>query len=162
MKMKGGEKRILGFVFIVAYLSGVTLYLLNGFVRVQTTVGEQHHSSEHLVRFIHAALTYAVVLCLGFVLKSHVLPGLKARSNKGKKSGLILLICFGTMVVTALGILYLGETEWRSWVSFTHSYLGLSLSIFLFIHLLKNKIINALKLISKSLPILAILYTIKI
>jgi|GEM_PF-5171907 len=139
MKMRSSEKKVLSWIFYIAYTSGVTLYIFSRFIRVQTPIGEQHHDAEHWVRVVHSLLTYGLMLGLGFVIKSHVIPGLRAKSRDGVKTGISLLAIFGIMLVTALGILYFSDSDWQTRASQIHAYLGLSIPVLIGIHLWKRK-----------------------
>ena len=135
MKIRSKDKKILGTILGLAYGSGATLYFLSRFIRVQTEVGEQHHASEHWVRGIHSFLTYAVILGLGYLVKSHVVPGIKARARRGRKSGQFLLGVFAVMVLAALGILYFADLDWQNRAAQIHAYLGLSIPAWIAAHI---------------------------
>jgi hypothetical protein len=122
MKLRKRDKKILGGVFGLAYVSGVVLFALNRWLRIPSDIGEQHHPSEQWVRISHAVFAYAVVTALGYMIKAHVLPGLKA--GKRLKSGIGMLLVFGVLIVTALGILYSGESDWSGIMIQSHDWVG--------------------------------------
>lgn len=133
--MRANDLKSILILSIVLYLSGASLYLLDHFIRVQTEIGEQHHPIESWVRLAHGTITYVAVLAMGYLLKSHVLPGLRSPTKRGKKSGVTLLVWFGVMVFSALGVLYAQEGSWRSFITQAHGIVGLSIPIWALIHL---------------------------
>jgi hypothetical protein len=139
MKMRSHEKRNLLYLFSAVYLTGLSLYLLVHFIRVSSPIGEQHHASEPWIRIVHATLTYGMVMAMGYVVKSHVIPGLRARSQNGKKSGLTMLTWFSLMVISALGVLYSQEGNWRTFITQAHGILGLATPLLILLHLRSRK-----------------------
>jgi hypothetical protein len=139
LKFKSSEKRVFGFVAVVAYLSGVILFYLSRRVRVYTAVGEQHHSWEHSVRWVHSGITYIVVLSMGYLLKGHILPALRSKKKGRFATGIFFLGTFFTLVGTALVTLYAGESEGAGTVTQIHAVLGLAAPVVLFLHVAKWK-----------------------
>lgn len=136
MKLRKQDKRVLGAVFLLTYLSGTTLFILSRWIRVASTVGEQHHPMEQWVRISHTALTYAIILALGYMLRDHVLPGL--RSKRRLRSGVLVLSVFLFLTATALGILYSGDSAWNQLMVQGHSWIGIALPLLLFLHISKR------------------------
>ena len=132
MKLRKRDKKILGGVFGLAYASGVALFVLNRWLRIPSDIGEQHHPSEQWVRISHAVSAYLVVTALGYMIKAHVLPGLKA--GKRLKSGIGMLVVFGVLIVTALGILYSGESDWNGFMVKSHDWIGFLTPALIFFH----------------------------
>ncbi len=136
MKLRGEERRGLGGTFALAYVSGVALYVLGRWVRVASAVGEQHHPAEYWTRVFHSASTYIVVIAFGYMLKGHVLPGLKAKRKM--PSGIGLLGALTALIATAICILYAGENRWAPLLVQVHVVLGLVMPGMIFLHAAKR------------------------
>ncbi len=136
MKLKAFEKWSLGSVALFAYLSGVVLFVLNHWARVASAVGEQHLPVERAVRVAHSALTYLLVLALGYLIKLHVVPGMRQKNRR--PSGVFLLLLFVILLATAVVTLYAGEGEWVATVSLVHAMVGIFFPVFLLLHRFKR------------------------
>ncbi len=135
MKIRKREKRGFKWIYVLLYLTGATLFVLSHWIRVTTAVGLQHHPIEFWSRVAHVTMSYIGVLALGFLVKAHVMPGLKGKLKT--KSGLTVLAVLLTMIGTAVGVLYgSGEAEELSLVAWVHALLGLSTPVFIAVHLL--------------------------
>jgi hypothetical protein len=138
MKFKESEKKTIGAVGSFVYISGATLFILDHWVRVTTEVGTQHHPLEHWVRAVHSLLTYLAILSIGYLIKAHILPGLRAKPRINFKTGVIVLTAFSIMLVSALVILYGGEGEVQEFLTQVHAYLGLSIPLVILIHVYRK------------------------
>ena len=133
MKWRFREKISFGMIGGGAYFSGVLLFLFSHWIRVSTQVGEQHSSFERWLRPGHSFLTYLVIFSSGYIFKIHVLPGLKG--SRRKLSGIFVFSFIGILWLSALGVLYLGESDLSSVVAWTHGLFGCAVLLFLFLHL---------------------------
>jgi len=138
MKIKNKERWALGGIGLLAYGSGLVLFILSRWIRVTTIVGEQHLPMERWIRVGHSTLTYFVVLAVGYLVKSHILPGLKQR--KKRISGISILFLFGTLLGTALITLYAGEGEWVASVALIHALIGILSPLLLLGHLFNRRV----------------------
>ena len=136
MKMRRKEKRVFGGIGAFAYCSGIVLFILSHWIRVSTPIGEQHHPLENPARLLHSAMMYCVILSLGYLIKSHIIPGLKSKKKQRVKSGLTILFFFILLISTALGMLYIGESEWLSTIAWVHALVGLSVPLMICAHIL--------------------------
>ena len=132
MKLTRSEKKNLGGIFALVYLSGALLYVFTRLIRVSSSIGSQHHPLELPVRIAHAVVAYGILVGLGYMVRAHVMPGLKAQ--KRVPSGLGLLIVFVVLTITALGILYSGEGTWNTVMVQTHDWAGLLVPLVIFFH----------------------------
>jgi hypothetical protein len=131
MKLRKKEKTAVNWLLLPFYLSGVLLLVFSRWIRVESGIGELHHPTEQWVRVTHSVLSYAALLLLGYLVKAHVLPGLKAR--KRLRSGVSMLAVFGILGGTALGILYSGEGTLNTVMIQVHDWLGVAtVALFLF------------------------------
>jgi len=134
MKLKRNERRAFGAAGMCAYLSGALLFVFSVFIRVPTPVGEQHHAAEQGIRILHAVFAYGAVLAFGYLLRAHILPGIRARQKRRIGSGLVITVIFGVLLVSALLVLYGGEQAWSSAVALTHGIIGLGCPALIVIH----------------------------
>jgi hypothetical protein len=81
---------------------------------------------------IHGAAAMIFMIILGTLLIDHVRLGYQQKRQR--PSGLMLLTLSGLLIVSAWGLYYLGNEEWRHWTSITHCVLGLISPIIIFIH----------------------------
>ncbi len=137
MKIPKSDKRILGTIGSVTYLTGVTLFVLDHWIRIRTTIGEQHHPLEHWMRVAHASVTYGVMLSLGYLFKGHILPGLRAQKKRKLGSGIATLVTFFFLPITALFVMYGGESETSHLLAKAHAIVGLGTPVFLLFHVAK-------------------------
>ncbi len=134
MKLRAVEKRTLAGIWTVTYVTGATLFVLSRWVRVASIVGEQHHPLEYWVRVMHATLTYAVLLAIGYLINRHVVPGLRTKARRKAPTGLSILGLFAALAGSALVMLYAGEHDWRNYVTLAHAVLGLSSPVLIYLH----------------------------
>jgi hypothetical protein len=132
MKLKRGEKKSLGTVSSLLYLSGAGLLVISRLVRVPSPLGEQHHPLEPWVRTAHGAASYLALLALGYLFKSHVLPGWAVRRRV--VSGVGMLAVLALLLFTALVILYGGENALRGWAITAHWAVGLLTPAYVCLH----------------------------
>jgi hypothetical protein len=109
---------------------------LSRWIRISSSVGQQHHPVEPWVRISHTASALVILMGLGYMLRAHVLPGLKLKERI--KSGLGVLSVFGVLTVTALGILYSGESGWNGFMTQVHDWIGLGTPALLLFHAWKR------------------------
>ena len=139
MRFKRTERRALGGLAILAYISGALLFVMSQFVRISTPVGEQHHSTEQAVRIAHAVLAYGLVLAFGYLVKSHILPGLRSREKRRVLSGFGITALFGVLLVSALVTLYGGDSTWVSAVSLLHGIVGMGCPGLILFHVWRRR-----------------------
>ena len=135
MKLRKKEKRIFGFIGLVGILSGVVLYIFAQFIRVTTQIGEERHPAEHGLRIFHTLATYFLVLILGYLVKSHILPGLRSRKRRRRISGIFTVFLAGFLVLSSLVTLYGGDDSRAVLITKLHVYVGLSIPIILLFHM---------------------------
>jgi uncharacterized membrane protein YagU involved in acid resistance len=135
VKFTRNEKKLFGTLGLVTYLTGVTLYILSHWVRVTTAIGEQHHPAEYWVRVVHNTLTYTIVMSVGYLIKAHVFPGLRPKKKPGLKSGLAILTVILLLILSAIGTMYAGDSQWNYGLAQTHGLIGLGSLLAILLHL---------------------------
>lgn len=132
MTIRPRERSALSWIFVGAYASGAALFVLSRWIRVATAVGEQHSPWEATTRVLHSVSTYVLVAGLGYLVKSHILPGL--RGGKRLPSGVGLLGVFAVLGASAIGILYAGEGPIRDLAILAHTIVGLAAPVVIATH----------------------------
>jgi cytochrome b561 len=138
VKFEGIEKKLFGWLGLFVFTSGATLFIFSHWVRVVSPIGEQHHPLEQYIRALHSTLTYLVVLVVGYLVKSHIVPGLKSKKKQRVRSGLTIIFTFTVLLITALLMLYASENRWNSYISNIHGILGLLTPAIIGTHLLSR------------------------
>ena len=123
---------------MLAYASGALLFIFTRWIRVPSLVGEQHHALEFWIRVLHNTLTYFVILAIGYLIKGHIIPGIKSKMRKQVWSGIGLLVLFGILVGSAIGTMYSGEGDLNWYVFQIHAFVGLFSPLILFGHIIKR------------------------
>jgi hypothetical protein len=136
MKLRKTFKWILFTILTTAFASGTAWYIFEKWVRVQGTLGLDHHPAQEILLRIHGIVAYGTLLCLGYLLHSHVQPGLKGKRKK--RTGITMISIFSFLILTALIQLYGPDSAFRDNSGLLHFYAGLSLPIFLGIHLFRR------------------------
>lgn len=139
MKFNKAEKKVLLTLATTTYFSGLFLFILNQWIRVDSAIGKQHHPAEYWARIFHFIFTYGIVLVVGYLIKGHVIPGLKSKHKKRIRSGVLILILFFALVGTALGAMYAGDLERSTLVGLIHAMIGLSCPFVVLLHLYSKK-----------------------
>jgi hypothetical protein len=84
------------------------------------------------VAAVHALLAFVALSVLGALAALHVRAGFRRRRNV--VSGLALLLSFAALVLSAVGIYYLGEERPGAWASAIHLVVGLLAPLALTLH----------------------------
>ena len=138
MKWKKREKKWIGSLALITYLSGLSLFVFSHFLRISGAVGEQHHPWEHGVRFIHSTLTYGLLVAFGYMGKAHVLPSWQNKKRQRRISGGFVVGTVVLLWISALGVLYLGDEAGNLAIAWVHGVLGLLFPLLLFPHILSR------------------------
>jgi hypothetical protein len=86
---------------------------------------------------IHGAAAMAILVLIGTLLTGHVKLAWRARRNRG--NGALLLGVFGILTITGYGLYYAGGEELRTWTSWIHLSVGLSIPVLIVLHVALGK-----------------------
>jgi hypothetical protein len=136
LKLSKTFKIILFVVLVSAFGTGTLWYIFEKWIRITGPLGPDHHPAQEILLRIHGIIAYATLLCLGFLIRAHIQPGLKGK--RSKKSGLSMMFVFGFLILTALIQLYGPDSAFRDNSGLLHFYVGLSLPVLLGVHLIKR------------------------
>ena len=115
------------------FISGVSWWYFENFVHIQTALGEDHHPLQALFLKIHGSLSYGLMLILGYLVSSHIVPGL--RQKRSRYSGFTLMAWLSVLILTAIYQLYGPEGGVRDFLTGTHRWVGLLIPVAILSHL---------------------------
>tara|TARA_Y100001978_G_C23500971_1_gene341003 strand:- start:30 stop:473 length:444 start_codon:yes stop_codon:yes gene_type:complete len=121
----------------IVFISGVTWLYFFYFVRIEGEFGLLNHPFQNTSLVIHGTSSIFLMIALGSVLPVHVMKAWKVKRNR--LSGGIFLSLFITLVLSGIGLYYLG-TKWaQDFTSIIHWVTGLFFPIFLGVHVYFGK-----------------------
>jgi cytochrome c biogenesis protein CcdA len=82
---------------------------------------------------VHGGAAMVTLLLLGALIPVHVLRAWRAAKNR--VSGSVMATFNAVLIVTAFGLYYLGSEMVRPWMSWIHIVAGISLSLFVPLHI---------------------------
>ena len=82
---------------------------------------------------LHGGAAMLALLLLGALIPVHVLRSWRARKNR--ISGSLMAALNAVLILTAFGLYYLGSETLRPWISWTHIAAGLTLALWLPLHI---------------------------
>ena len=82
---------------------------------------------------VHGGAAMVILLLLGALIPVHVLRAWRAAKNR--VSGSVMATFNAVLIVTSFGLYYLGSETVRPWMSWIHIAAGISLSLFLPLHI---------------------------
>ncbi|MDE2142571.1 MAG: hypothetical protein KGJ84_09190 [Elusimicrobia bacterium] len=133
MKLGRRFKSVLLWTSALLYASGLAVWALARWFTTDEGYGPQPSPWKPSVLHAHSVAGLFFLILFGYLWSAHVEPGLKQR--KKKKSGVILLACFGILFATVPLLFYaVGETT-RSGAAFVHTWLGAILLAPFLLHL---------------------------
>jgi len=118
---------------LAALATGVLWLLFHHYVRREGPFGPEPHPLEHTWLTLHGAAGYAVVWSLGLIWILHVRRGWSGTRNR--LNGRTLTILLAVLVLTGLGLYYLGDEIWRDRTAVAHWVLGLCAGAWLPFHI---------------------------
>ena len=139
MKFRSDFKKIFYVFFTALFLTGSVWWAMEKWVRVQTSLGADHHPLQGILLRLHGVIAYFILILLGYLVHSHIRPGLKAKTKKSFVSGWIMNVMTGLLVLTSATDLFGPEGGVREFLVTCHRFLGLGFPLILFIHLINRK-----------------------
>ncbi len=114
--------------------SGVIWLVYHHLVPARADMGT--HPAEAWSLRLHGGLAMAVLVLVGMLLASHVLPAWRRRLNRG--SGGLMLGTMAVLTVTGYLLYYAGSPPLRDAVSVLHWGLGLAVPVLLALHMARG------------------------
>ncbi|HTP38188.1 MAG TPA: hypothetical protein VMI92_01320 [Steroidobacteraceae bacterium] len=114
------------------WLTGVLWLLFRYFLRRETDFGTASNPLEHWWLVAHGAFAFACLWLLGFLWRSHVVQGWKARRHR--RTGGALFGAFMLLVISGYLLYYAASDAWHANVALLHWSLGLALPVVFIMH----------------------------
>lgn len=121
----------------IAWLSGISFYVLNRWMTVEGEFGPEKHFLQYPSLKIHGACAFISMLMFGALLFAHAPRGWHLR--RSLKSGLSLTSLILFQIITAYLLYYAASELLRSYIANTHLFVGLLLPVFIFLHHYSHK-----------------------
>ena len=121
----------------IVFLSGMSWLYFYYFVRIEGEYGLQIHPLQHTSLVVHGTSALFLLIGLGTVIPIHVVKSWKIKRNR--KSGGFFLALFALLIVTGIGLYYLGGEFIRNVTSILHWVVGISFPLFLAAHIYFGK-----------------------
>ena len=125
-------RNILFVLCAFSWLSGVTFFCLDQWVRVEGDFGPQQHPWQYPILRVHGACAFLMLMAYGALLAQHVPHVWKRRRMRGL--GLSLVAILAIQAVTAYLLYYLAQEDARQFTRYLHLGGGLALPLLLAAH----------------------------
>lgn len=120
------------FTCLGIWLTGVVWLVFHHFLRRQTDFGLAANPLEHWWLAAHGAFAFASLWMLGFLWATHIPRGWRTRRHR--KTGIALFAFFAFLVASGYLLYYVGDDNWRDYLSQAHWIIGLALPAFFLGH----------------------------
>ncbi len=131
------QKRAVTGAIVVAWLSGLALFLTKTFGQTQSEFGLQRHVLETPLRAVHGGAMMIVLAALGSVLAVHVPAGWE--SGLRRRSAFFTVAAVLVLAGTGWGLYYVGLESVRNAMGWVHAGIGLALAPLFWIHSQRGK-----------------------
>ena len=135
MRLNPYFRRAVYTAFVLLFVSG-TVWLLADQLKDGVN-GELWQAAGASLLMIHGGTAMATLLLLGALFPQHMQRGWRARRNRTTGSAMITFNAI--LIVTALGLYYLGSEILRPWISNVHIAVGLAFPLLLLMHVVLGK-----------------------
>jgi hypothetical protein len=132
--MKKGDRNLILFSILVMALSGISLFLLDEFFKIETTYGLRTNPLVDDVKFIHNLFNFIFIFAVGKIFNCHIIHGLKLKKKKHRITGFSIFITIIGLVLSGTLLLYITEESYILDLRSVHWYLGLIFSISFIFH----------------------------
>ncbi len=131
------EKRFVSFSIFISALTGLSIYLIDEFFKVQTSWGPESSPYLSLAKALHYIVTPLLLISIGLVLKNHIFHKLKNFVvQKRKRTGFFLCVFLLLSTFSGQSLLFVVNEFLAEVLKYTHLASGLLL---LLIYLAHNK-----------------------
>lgn len=139
MKFTSRFKKIFYLFFSSLFLTGSVWWYFDRFVRVRGQFGEDHHPIQEILIRVHGTIAYFTLLIIGYLIHSHVRPGLLSTKKRSLKTGWILIVTTTVLILSSAMDLFGPEGGLHSALTQMHRYLGVGFPLILAVHLVDRK-----------------------
>lgn len=135
-----GRKQAL-FGMGISLISGLGWLALDLYGKRPGPYGYTDHPAQEPMLAVHGAAAITMTMLLGALLATHV--SRQWRSPQRRLSGTATLAVWSLLTLTGYLLYYVSSDRYREWVHWTHIALGVSLPIWLLIHLRRTSALPA-------------------
>ena len=122
---------------LVSLATGLVWFYLGRWSDVEGEFGPEKHPWIPNLAKIHGAGAFAALVSFGMIFSSHLPIGWRTKNLR--KSGLLTTACVLTMILTAWGLYYAGDDDWREVILLLHLSAGCSLPVAITLHIWPRK-----------------------
>jgi hypothetical protein len=126
-------RRLLYVSVAMAWLSGLSFYVIRRWFQIEDDFGPQAHPWQHLILSVHGSAAMLMLMWIGAIAFSHI--PMTWRTNRSRSHGILLASAAAVMVLAAWCLYYLSDESWRALVANVHFWLGLGLPVLLALHI---------------------------
>lgn len=132
--------------FYVCLISSLLIIVVSGCLLIPTSLVmrfEQNvvwrlaYSQQVVTVAMHTTFSYLILALIGALSTIHMRAGVKTKKNY--RTGFSLVALFVVLLLSGIGLLYLGDEDWIVTASALHSGVGLSLLVILLLHYFNRK-----------------------
>ena len=131
------------FLSATLFLSGLSWLYFYYFVRVEGEFGFQFHPLQNTSLVVHGISSLLFLIAIGSVLPMHVIRAWRLKRNR--ISGGIYLTLISLLILTGIGLYYLGGEFIRNLASLVHWVIGLVFPVALGAHIYFGRSMGARK-----------------
>ncbi len=123
--------------------SGALWLILHNFISYEGEFGPEPHPLEHTMLIIHGCVSLLVLWLLGLIFIVHIKRAWQKKLNR--TTGLVISLISLMLILSGLGLYYLGSEQLRINTATAHWLLGLLAGIALPAHIYWGRILQARK-----------------
>ena len=120
-------------MLLTSWITGITIYIFQKWVRVQGEFGLTYHPAQSDFRQIHGASAFAMMIIYGYLLASHVPHGWK--QQRQRKLGLLILGLQFFLILSGYIIYYTANESLQQFTATAHIITGLTFPLILIAHI---------------------------
>jgi O-antigen/teichoic acid export membrane protein len=141
LKMPGWIKAWVYASTATCFASGAVWLALHYFTRHQGPFGPEPHPLEHPVLVVHACIAALLIWCIGLIFVIHIKRGWQKKLNR--TTGSVIAVMAFILLLTGLGLYYLGDENLRANAALAHWVVGLAAGVALPAHIYWGRYLTA-------------------
>ena len=137
MKMSPWFKKALYVALASSWISGITFFIMNKWLRVEGDFGLEKHPWQFNVLSIHGFVAFMMLMIFGAILVNHT--PMSWKTKRLRTIGLFLSSLIVLQILSAYLLYYVSNESFRLVCMYLHLSIGASLPMILLIHIRKGK-----------------------
>jgi hypothetical protein len=134
MRIKAAFRFALYAAFGLLFATGIIWLVAD---QLKEESGDLWQQTAAYALMVHGGMTMVTLMFLGALVPSHIQRAWRAKKNR--TTGIVSVIVYGLLIITAFGLYYLGSEAVRPWLSFVHVTVGLAVPVLLAVHVLVGR-----------------------